>query len=66
MLGAESGSNAFDFDGKLEEQIKAFTKANGRPPTYHEFKKFSTRSKRRSTSARFHRASLRAPPWERR
>ena len=38
MLGAESGSNAFDFDSKLEEQIKSFTKTNGRPPTYHEFK----------------------------
>ena len=38
MLGSESGSNVFDFDGKLEEQINAFARANGRPPTYHEFK----------------------------
>jgi hypothetical protein len=38
MLGSESGSNAFDFDGRLEEAIKAFGTLHGRPPTYQEFK----------------------------
>jgi hypothetical protein len=34
----ESGSNAFDFDGRLDEAIKAFTASHGRRPTYQEFK----------------------------
>ena len=38
MLGSESGSNAFDFDGCLEEQINAFKAAHRRRPTYQEFK----------------------------
>ena len=38
MLGSESGSNAFDFDGCLEEQIDAFKAEHGRPPTFQEFK----------------------------
>ena len=38
MLGCESGSNAFDFDGRLDEAIKAFTALHGRRPTYQEFK----------------------------
>jgi len=38
MLGSESGSNAFDFDGRLEEAINAFGALHGRPPTYQEFK----------------------------
>jgi hypothetical protein len=38
MLGSESGSNAFDFDGRLEEAINAFAALHGRPPTYQEFK----------------------------
>jgi hypothetical protein len=38
MLGSESGSNAFDFDGHLEEAINAFAAQQGRPPTYAEFK----------------------------
>jgi hypothetical protein len=38
VLGSESGSNVFDFDGSLEEEIKAFTAAHGRRPTYQEFK----------------------------
>jgi len=38
MLGSESGSNAFDFDGHLEEAINAFATQQGRPPTYSEFK----------------------------
>jgi hypothetical protein len=38
MLGSESGSNAFDFDGHLEEAINAFAAQQGGPPTYPEFK----------------------------
>ena len=38
MLGTESGSNAFDFDGDLEQEIKAFEAAHWRPPKYQEFK----------------------------
>jgi hypothetical protein len=38
VLGSESGSNAFDFDGALEDEIDAFTAARGRPPTYQEFR----------------------------
>jgi hypothetical protein len=38
MLGSESGSNAFDFDGRLDEAISAFTALHERPPTYQEFK----------------------------
>jgi hypothetical protein len=38
MLGSESGSNAFDFDGLLDEAISAFTALRKRPPTYQEFK----------------------------
>ncbi|MBN8942076.1 MAG: hypothetical protein J0H01_21395 [Rhizobiales bacterium] len=38
MLGAESGSNAFDFDGDLEARIDEFKIREGRAPTYHEFK----------------------------
>jgi hypothetical protein len=38
MLGSESASNAFDFDGRLEEAIQAFTVSHGRAPAYHELK----------------------------
>jgi hypothetical protein len=38
MLGSESGSNAFDFDGRLEEAIQSFAALHGRPPSYQEFK----------------------------
>ena len=38
MLGSESGSNAFDFDGDLEREIKAFQTSHWRQPTYQEFK----------------------------
>lgn len=38
MLGAETGSNAFDFDGDLERRIEEFTRREGRAPTYHEFR----------------------------
>jgi hypothetical protein len=38
MLGSESGSNVFDFDGKIEKTYKTKTLANfGRPPSYAEF-----------------------------
>jgi hypothetical protein len=38
MLGSESGSNVFDFDGKIEKTYKAKTLANlGRLPSYAEF-----------------------------
>lgn len=38
VLGSESGSNAFDFDGDLEDQIKEFETVHRRRPTYQEFK----------------------------
>jgi hypothetical protein len=38
MLGSESGSNVFDFDGRLEEAVDAFAASHGRPPTYEELK----------------------------
>ena len=38
MLGSESGSNMFDFDGHLEKAIEAFAALHGRRPTYQEFK----------------------------
>jgi hypothetical protein len=38
MLGSESGSNAFDFDGRLEGAINAFASLHRRLPTYQEFK----------------------------
>ena len=38
MLGSESGSNAFDFDGDLERGDQAFQAAHRRRPTYQEFK----------------------------
>lgn len=38
MLGTESGSNVFDFDGSIEEKYKAMAGANGgHPPSYEEF-----------------------------
>jgi hypothetical protein len=38
MLGSESGSNAFDFDGDLENEITVFKSSHRRPPTYQELK----------------------------
>jgi hypothetical protein len=38
MLGSESGSNAFDFDGNLDDEIDAYTTAHRRRPTYQELK----------------------------
>ena len=37
MLGCESGSNLFDFDGGLEKRIEGFEAAQGRKATYEEF-----------------------------
>lgn len=38
MLGVESGSNVFDFDGSLRAKVAQMTKDNGgRRPTYEEF-----------------------------
>ncbi len=38
MLGSESGSNVFDFDGSIAAAYRSITKtAGGRPPTYREF-----------------------------
>lgn len=37
MLGTESGSNVFDFDGFIAEALAAWTKRLGRVPTYPEF-----------------------------
>lgn len=39
MLGSESGSNVFDFDGSIARQYREMKEANqGRPPTYEEFR----------------------------
>lgn len=38
MLGSESGSNAFDFDGKLSRLIDWSVKKNGRSPNYLEMR----------------------------
>lgn len=38
MLGSESGSNVFDFDGSIETRFKEMTAANGGvPPSYADF-----------------------------
>jgi len=37
MLGAESGCNAFDFDGTLDRTLKALEAEKKRPITYEEF-----------------------------
>jgi hypothetical protein len=38
VLGAEAGSNVFDFDGTLEAQLAQFKAVHGRLPTHEEFK----------------------------
>lgn len=38
MLGSESASNAFDFDGDLAQQIAEFKQEHGRTPGYQEFR----------------------------
>lgn len=38
MLGSESASNVFDFDGVIEAEIDAFTKANRRSPSYEDMR----------------------------
>lgn len=41
MLGSESGSNVFDFDGGIEARFKEMAAANaGSPPSYAEFLPF--------------------------
>lgn len=43
MLGSESGSNVFDFDGSIEARFKEMAAANGGfPPSYAEFLPFVT------------------------
>jgi len=38
MLGSESGSNVFDFDGSIEARFKEMTAASGgKPPSYADF-----------------------------
>jgi hypothetical protein len=37
MLGTESGSNVFDFDGSIMRSFQALSAALGRPPGYQEF-----------------------------
>lgn len=41
MLGSESGSNVFDFDGSIDARFKEMTAKNGgRPPSYSEFQPY--------------------------
>lgn len=40
MLGSESGSNAFDFDGEIEKRCLAFQATHGRPPRYPDLADF--------------------------
>ena len=41
MLGSESGSNVFDFDGTIAATYNKMTEANGgRAPSYEEFRPF--------------------------
>ena len=37
MLGSESASNVFDFDGDVEHEVSLFAAKHGHPPTYHDF-----------------------------
>jgi len=37
MLGAESGSNVFDFDGSVERKLNDMSKSLARTPTFEEF-----------------------------
>ena len=37
MLGSESGSNVFDFDGSIRRRFVEMSAAGGRPPTHAEF-----------------------------
>lgn len=67
MLGTESGSNVFDFDGSIEEKYKAMVGANGgRPPTYEEFLDFVAEREREMNMGQisprvFECAALRTP-----
>lgn len=41
VLGSESGSNVFDFDGSLAALYTQLTAKQGRPPSYDEFRQFT-------------------------
>jgi len=41
MLGSESGSNIFDFDGTIERRFQEWIKSNGRTPTYEDFRSYT-------------------------
>ena len=40
MLGTESGSNVFDFDGSLDRKYKELTASGGKAPSYQVFEPF--------------------------
>lgn len=40
VLGSESGSNVWDFDGEIDKLHAAMTQDLGRPPSYEEFEPF--------------------------
>ncbi|MBV8132694.1 MAG: hypothetical protein JO282_09345 [Alphaproteobacteria bacterium] len=40
-LGSESGSNCFDFDGSLASRYQELKAANGREPSYSEFRRYT-------------------------
>jgi len=40
-LGSESGSNCFDFDGSLAARYQELNAANGREPSYPEFRQYT-------------------------
>ncbi len=41
MLGTESGSNVFDFDGSIRRRFHDMSREMGRAPTYAEFDRFT-------------------------
>jgi len=52
MLGSESASNVFDFDGSIEAKFKEMTAANGgRRPSYDEFRPFTEQREREVDNA---------------
>lgn len=67
MLGSESGSNVFDFDGSIEEKYKELTKKNmGRRPSYEEFQPYVAKRERQINMGQispriFESAALRTP-----
>lgn len=46
MLGTESGSNVFDFDGSLERRFKKMTERLGHRPSYAEFEPYVAQRER--------------------